>query len=77
MSRNLYTLMPGPGTGATMPPPQYVTGFREAIRIARACAESNHCEVTVRNEADCHTWRVAFRVKGSRRGAYTTVEVTR
>jgi hypothetical protein len=68
-----YTLTPLTGTTGR----QVVTGFRDAIEVARGIAEREHTQVTVRKEADQLDWTVAFRVKGSRRGAYTTVEVTR
>jgi hypothetical protein len=55
---------------------QYVSGFRNAIGAARDFAAREYCTVVVRNE-DGNTWNVAFRVRGGRRGAYTTVEVTR
>jgi hypothetical protein len=72
----LYTLTPQwPQSGADHA--QLVCGFREAIDTARDIAQREYCTVVVRNEADCHTWHVSFRVRGGRRGAYTTVEVTR
>lgn len=69
-----YTLTPHTGeTGR-----QVVTGFRDAIAIAREIAAREHCTVTVRNEADCHTWWVAFRVRNTRAlGPVTCTEVTR
>lgn len=73
----LYKITPGAGSGATKP--HYILGFRQAIAGARHIAEHQHCAVTVRNEADRHTWTVAFRVRGGRgpRGARCEVEVTR
>jgi hypothetical protein len=68
-----YTLTPL--TGATGK--QFVVGFRDAISIARDIAMRERAHVIVRNEADCHTWNVAFRVRNSRSGARFAVEVTR
>jgi hypothetical protein len=68
-----YTLVPLTGEVGR----QQVDGFRDAIAIAREIAASQHTSVRVRNEADQLDWNVAFRVRGGRRGAYTTVEVTR
>jgi hypothetical protein len=68
-----YTLTPLTGDVGR----QVVEGFREAITVARGIAESQHTSVKVRNERDQLDWDVAFRVRGGRRGAYTTVEVTR
>jgi hypothetical protein len=68
-----YTLTPLTGDVGR----QVVEGFREAIAVAREIAESQHTSVKVRNERDQLDWDVAFRVRGGRRGAYTTVEVTR
>lgn len=68
----LYTLTPLTGSTGK----QLVEGYRDAIDIARDIAEREHTQVTVRNEPIGPTWNVAFRVRGSRRGAYTTVEVT-
>jgi hypothetical protein len=68
-----YTLTPLTGDVGR----QHVDGFREAIAIAREIAEPQRTQVQVRNEADQLDWDVAFRVRGGRRGAYTTVEVTR
>jgi hypothetical protein len=68
-----YTLTPLTGDVGR----QVVEGFRDAITIAREIAAEQHTTVQVRNEADQLDWDVAFRVRGGRRGAYTTVEVTR
>jgi hypothetical protein len=68
-----YTLTPLTGDVGR----QVVEGFREAIAVARGIAESQHTTVKVHNERDQLDWDVAFRVRGGRRGAYTTVEVTR
>lgn len=68
-----YTLTPLTGDVGR----QVVEGFREAITVAREIAKSQHTTVKVRNERDQLDWNVAFRVRGGRRGAYTTVEVTR
>lgn len=68
-----YTLVPLTGGVGR----QTVEGFRNAITIAREIANEQHTTVHVHNEADQLDWDVAFRVRGGRRGAYTTVEVTR
>jgi hypothetical protein len=74
----LYTLTPRYPRSRFVPP-QTVVGFREAIEEARRIAARECCRVIVRNEADCHTWFVDFRVRGGRgpRGARCEVEVTR
>jgi hypothetical protein len=69
-----YTLTPLTGDVGR----QHVEGFRTAIDIAREIAETQHTTVHVRNEAD--RARLGCGVptnRGGRRGAYTTVEVTR
>jgi hypothetical protein len=68
-----YTLVPLTGSTGR----QLVHGFRDAISIARDIAAREYTTVHVRNEADQLEWWVAFRVRGGRRGAYTTIEVTR
>jgi hypothetical protein len=71
----VYNVVPRAGSRER---PMLVAGFREAIGVARKIAERDHCAVTVRNEIDCHTWTVAFRVRSGRRGgARCGVEVTR
>jgi hypothetical protein len=74
MTVKTYTLTPLTGASGA----QIVDGFRAAIAIAREIAEREHTTVVVRNEADCHTWHVAFRVRNTRAlGPITSVEVTR
>lgn len=70
-----YTLTPRAGHPNGRP--FHMIGFRAAMAEAKSIAAREHCAVTVRNEADCHTWNVAFRVRSTRNGARYSVEVTR